>query len=224
MNGPRLATRRVYLDYPRPSDFELIYELFVNSDTGPSFRFGGRVPSAQHVHEHLWDGVLAQWMVTGIRDGGRKGLVILASPDFANGFAYASALATSQARRTGLVLEGMGLVIDYAFRTWPLRKLYAEVSEPTLRQFARTVGRFCVEEGRLKQHHFRDGEFRDLVILAIYRENWRHLRASFGKLESRYNPATRERQGAGVSRHDRHNGPPHERNAGKAGFKIGKEG
>lgn len=182
MTGSRLSTRRVFLDYVRPPDLELLFELFANPETGPSFRFGGRVPNPQYLHEHLWDGVLAQWMVTGVRDGRRKGLVVIGSPDFQNGFAYTSALATQEARHTGLVLEGLGLAIDYAFRTWPFRKLYAEVSDCNLPQFAGSVGRFCVEEGRLRRHQFRDGEFRDLVVLALYREHWQDIRLRFGKL------------------------------------------
>ena len=55
--------------------------------------------------------------------------------------------------------------------TWPFRKLYAEVCEPALEQFHHVLGRFCVEEGRLKQHRFHDGAFRDVVTLAMYREH-----------------------------------------------------
>jgi len=183
----RLSTRRVYLDHIRPPDISLIYDLLVDPDTGPVFRFSGGTPSPQYLQQHLWDDILAQWMVAGLRDHKRRGLVSIASPDFRNGFAYLSALATPECRHTGLVMEAVGLAVDYAFRTWPFRKLYAEVSETRLELFAGCIGRFCVEEGRLKAHHYHDGRFRDMITLATYREHWQELRQRFGKLETSTN-------------------------------------
>ena len=42
------------------------------------------------------------------------------------------------------------------------------------RAFKSGLGRFFVEEGRLKEHSFWNGRFMDLLILAVYRETWAH--------------------------------------------------
>ncbi len=64
------------------------------------------------------------------------------------------------------------LGFNYAFLTWPLRKVYMESTADDYRQFASGLGSFFVEEGRLRQHVFWNGRYIDMVILAVYREVW----------------------------------------------------
>lgn len=186
-----LATRRVYLDHVRPGDFSTIYDLLASPDTGPVFQFRGRVPSPAEVQQHFWDDVMAHWIVRGARGGRECGLVTLGSADLTNGYAYLSAVATRVARGRGLLMEGIGLAVDYAFRTWPLRKLYAEVCEPSSRQFRHALNRFCVEEGRFRQHEYRDGAFHDMVTLAVYRTHWEAFVQRFGRIRINFDGAKR---------------------------------
>jgi RimJ/RimL family protein N-acetyltransferase len=110
-------------------------------------------------------------MIVGTKDDKRRVLVSLASPDFENGYAYLSVVATEQARRSGLAIEAAGLAIDYGFRAWPFRKIYAQVLETSYPQFESGIGRYWVEEGRLRSHQFYEGAFRDLITLAMYPEH-----------------------------------------------------
>lgn len=177
-----LSTRRVYLDHVRPNDFGWVYDLLVSPDAGPIFQFGGRIPSPAEVQQRFWEDMLAHWVVAGVHDHRRRGLVTLGSADLVNGYGYVSFVATPETRRSGLLMEGLGLAVDYAFRTWPFRKLYAEVCEPSLKAFRRVVGRFVVEEGRLREHRFRDGAFRDVITFAMYRQHWEAMVRDFGHL------------------------------------------
>ena len=119
------------------------------------------------------ESVLAQFVIEGINSQKPLGLVAITSPNFRDGFAYISALGPAEAA-TGLIAEGVLLGFHYAFSTWPFRKIYMEATEESYRAFKSGLGRFFVEEGRLKEHSFWNGRFMDLLILAVYRETWAH--------------------------------------------------
>jgi diamine N-acetyltransferase len=68
------------------------------------------------------------------------------------------------------------LLMDYLFRTLPLRKIYVEVFgyNPRVVGMWRKVG--LAEEGILKGDRFRDGSYWDLHVFAIHRPAWPELR------------------------------------------------
>jgi RimJ/RimL family protein N-acetyltransferase len=154
-------------------------------DSGGRARFAGATPSPDQVASSLWESVLAQFVVEGTSSSAPIGLVAITSPNFRDGFAYFSALASSEAQGSGLVAEAALLGFNYAFANWPFRKLYMEATDGSYQAFKSGLERFFVEEGRLRQHVFWNEVFEDLVILAVYRETWardaprylRHLHA-----------------------------------------------
>ncbi|HEU4794338.1 MAG TPA: hypothetical protein VFT02_01830, partial [Pyrinomonadaceae bacterium] len=75
----------------------------------------------------------------------------------------------------GLIAEGVLLGFHYAFTTWPFRKIYMEATEESYKAFKSGLGRFFIEEGRLKEHAFWNGRFIDVLILAVYRQVWAEL-------------------------------------------------
>ena len=130
-----------------------------------------------------WEGVLAQFIIEGAGTRKPLGLVAVTSPNFRDGFAYVSALGPPESQGLGLIAEGVLLGFHYAFSTWPFRKIYMEATEESYRAFKSGLGRFFVEEGRLKQHAFWNGRFMDLLILAVYRETWaRHTATMLKRL------------------------------------------
>lgn len=172
---PPLSSRRVRLRPIGEHDRRFIYELMVAPEAGGRVRFGGATPSPEKVAATLWESVLAQFIVERVRGGQPLGLVAITSPDFRNGFAYVSALARPEAQGSGLVAEAALLGFHYAFTTWPLRKLYMEATEDSLRAFGGGLGDLFSEEGRLVEHVFWNGRYVDVVILAVYRETWSRL-------------------------------------------------
>ena len=107
----------------------------------------GATPSPDQVSSQLWESVLAQFIVEGCESGIPKGLIAISSPNFRDGFAYLSALGSPAAQGLGLMTEAVLLACNYAFTTWPLRKLYMEASEVSLRGFRSGLASFFVEEG-----------------------------------------------------------------------------
>jgi hypothetical protein len=170
-----MASRHVRLRTLTERDSAFVYQLMVSDRSGGRVRFGGATPSPEKVAASLWDSVLAQFVVEGVDSGLPLGLVAITSPNFRDGFAYLSALGSDRAQGLGMVAEGVILVFNYAFATWPFRKIYMEASEQSYAAFGSGLDRFFTEEGRLKQHTFWNGRYMDVAIFAVYRETWAHL-------------------------------------------------
>jgi RimJ/RimL family protein N-acetyltransferase len=100
------------------------------------------------------------------------GLLQIVNADFRSGHAGISVLLRPEFIRRGWPLEGILLVVNYAFLTWPFRKLYFESVEPTAALYRGALGPYLQEEGRLLGHEFINGAYVDYHILALYRSTW----------------------------------------------------
>jgi RimJ/RimL family protein N-acetyltransferase len=167
-----LRSHRVRLRTIADGDSAFLYELMSSADAGGRVRFAGATPSPEQIASTLWDNVLAQFIVESVSARGPLGLVAITSPNFRDGWAYLSAVGTPAAQGSGLVAEGVMLAFDHAFRSWPFRKIYMEVSETSYPAFRSGLGRCFVEEGRLREHAFWDGRYTDLFILSVPRSTW----------------------------------------------------
>jgi hypothetical protein len=127
---PPLNSHRVRLRPIAERDRGFLYELMCAPDAGGRVRYGGATPSPEQVAASLWENVLAQFVVEGAESATPIGLVAVTTPMFRDGHAYLSAVGTPRAQGSGLVLEAVLLLCNYAFSTWPLRKLYLEATEP----------------------------------------------------------------------------------------------
>lgn len=170
--GPPLAGRRVRLRTVHDGDFPFLYEVMTSPQSGGRVRFAGATPSPNQVAASLWESVLAQFLIEGASSGEPKGVVAITSANFRDGFAYLSVLGAPEAQGMGLLIEGAVLGLNYAFCTWPFRKLYMEATAVSLEGFRSGLDRLFVEEGRLREHSFWNQRFEDVVILALYRETW----------------------------------------------------
>lgn len=72
----------------------------------------------------------------------------------------------------GLGSEAKKLLLDYAFNTLNLRKICSTVIDFNGRSLKYSLKCGYKEEGRLKKHLFRDGDYRDLIQLAVFREDF----------------------------------------------------
>lgn len=69
----------------------------------------------------------------------------------------------------GYGTEAMKLVVDYAFRMRNVRKVFLSVLANNPRAFAAYQKVGFVEEGRQRAHAFNDGEYVDLIHMAMFR-------------------------------------------------------
>jgi RimJ/RimL family protein N-acetyltransferase len=169
---PPMRTRHIRLHTITDRDALFLYDLMTSPAAGGRVRFAGATPSPEKVASSLWDSVLAQFIVEGATAQRPLGLVSITSPNFRDGYAYLSAVGTPEAQGSGLIAQGVLLGFNYAFLTWPFRKIYMEVSETSYEAFRSGLKSFFTEEGHLREHAFWDGRYVDVFLLAVYRETW----------------------------------------------------
>lgn len=74
-------------------------------------------------------------------------------------------------RGGGYGKDALRLLMDYAFKTLNLNRVWCEVfSNNAAIEVYRKIG--FVDEGKMRQHHFDDGEYLDSYILGLLREDW----------------------------------------------------
>lgn len=179
---PALIGRRAQLRPTGPADYDFLFGLDWPADRIAFGRFRGSTPSPELFISSIWNGVAATFIVEQLPEARPVGVVIIYNLDTRNGHAAIS-LASDRTRAGGLtVMEGAALVIDYAFRIWPLHKLYAEVLESNLPQFRAATRSLFAVEARLGGDVWYDDQRWDKFILALYRERWDQARAGYFRL------------------------------------------
>lgn len=116
--------------------------------------------------------MLAQFVVEDIQTNRPVGHVVAYDAEPANHHCKVGVVTAAESRSTGVGVEAVVVLIGYLFQHWPLHKVYAEVPDFGLNQFASAVGRYLTEEGRLREHGYMRGRLYDLVVLAGYRHDW----------------------------------------------------
>lgn len=86
-------------------------------------------------------------------------------------------------RRKGVGTEAKMLLLNYAFNTLNLRKICSRalVFNVASRRYSEKCG--YRQEGVLKAHSFKNGEYVDEVLLAVFREDWLPLWEKFQRGE-----------------------------------------
>jgi hypothetical protein len=160
--------------------YGFIHALLTAPDQLATGRLQGQTPSPQLLEQVIWHGVLSQFVVT-LDDRRPCALVSAYGASQRHGYAYISVQAEEAWRQTGLPMLALGRFLDHLFRTFPFRKLYAEMHRPTFdRVLTSQHSMFFEVEGRLREHHYVDGVFVDFLLLAVYRDRWVERRRSQG--------------------------------------------
>ncbi len=68
--------------------------------------------------------------------------------------------------------EAIGLLLDYAFRVHNLRRVWLDTSSANPRALRCYVACGFVEEGRLRQHDWNNGQYVDRVYMGILRDEY----------------------------------------------------
>lgn len=169
------AASRVRLRPLADSDLAALYEASTAPERGFRWRYRGTTPSLAEFHAQLFEGVLCQFIVETVADRVAHGLVCAYNAQFDQRFAYVAFVRFGPVRGRGEVLEGMMSFIEFLFRTWDLKKLYAEVPEFNAQGMFDLESRSVRVEGRLVDHCFHDGRWWDQLIVAVWREDWTAL-------------------------------------------------
>jgi len=78
----------------------------------------------------------------------------------------------------GYGTETLKLLLEHAFLTLNLHRVDLEVFEHNQRAVKVYINLGFIEEGRLRDYHYRDGEYFDTLIMSILRDEWLEGRRS----------------------------------------------
>ncbi|MBT7227936.1 GNAT family N-acetyltransferase [Candidatus Parcubacteria bacterium] len=81
-------------------------------------------------------------------------------------------IGDEQNRGKGYGTDAKMILLDYAFHTLNLRKVCSEAIAYNGRSLAFNARCGYKEEGRRKDHFFKDGQYYDGVLTAVFREEW----------------------------------------------------
>ncbi len=169
---PLLATRRVRLRPPSPADLPVLYAIATSDDLFWRWRFGGAIPTYEAFVSSFVGGVLTQFVVCSPSGSEPLGLVVAYNADIGNSVAHVAVMMRPDVQRTGLGIEAMYLFIVYLLKTWDFHKLYFEVLEFNVEQFASGIGRFFHEEACYRDHHYYDGKRWNQYVFSLYRDKF----------------------------------------------------
>jgi hypothetical protein len=174
---PAMSAGGVTLRPMRPSDYEFVQSAELSGPLAVRWRFHGGTPSPEEWAQRTFAGVLAQYLVFTGPALPPEGVVTAYGAQFEHGHVKLAAARFGADERSPAMVLGIALLLRHLFTCWPLRKVYLDVPEYNLDQFASAIGRYFVEEGRLRDHWFYDGQHWDEVKLALYRDRWEEARA-----------------------------------------------
>ena len=129
-------------------------------------------PSYEDFVRALYSSVLAQFMILSRETQRPLGLAVAYQPNFKNQNAYIALQGTPDTYDRGLLLDAGWLFIDWLFKAYNFRKLYAEAPGVTIESFASGFGDIFVGEGCLREHEYANGKWWDYHLLAIHRSTW----------------------------------------------------
>lgn len=153
-------------------DSRSLYALSTNPETGFRWRYRGRIPSLEEFTENLHRDVLTQFVVSAPKSHEVIGHVAAYRADFRNGHCYIGAVVRPNLIGSGMGAEGAVLLVDYLFANWNFRKIYLEAVSFNVPQFVSGMEKGIRCEGRLTDHHYHDGRFWDLLLLAVHRTDF----------------------------------------------------
>jgi RimJ/RimL family protein N-acetyltransferase len=169
---PVLSSRRVRLRPVTPNDYAYLYTLLTDDEIAYRWRYRGATPSPDALAQSLWQGTLAHFVIERRATNQMIGYASAFDANERNGWCHLGLVLDPGLHGSGWSLEAGALFVDYLFRVFAMRKLYGEVLEPAYADFASGAGRVFRVEGRFGRHEFYAGRYWDLIILAVYRDDW----------------------------------------------------
>jgi hypothetical protein len=156
-----------------PGDHEALAAMELRPGLAGRGRFQGRVPSPGEYAHLLWAAdALLQTVVCDASGGEPIGFITTYDVDLRNQTAYLAMASAQEPRHRGLVMAGALAQVQELFVDWPFRKLYVDVAESNLDQFASGLRSLFQLEGTLVADRATPDGYEDRHVYALYRERW----------------------------------------------------
>ncbi len=178
IGAPPLVGRRLFLRPLASEDYPRLRAIELSGDTLHSYRSRSSTPSPEQFAHSLWSNVLVNFAICDVSSGAVEGNCACYMAAFRNQTAWFIFVLSGERRQAVDSLEVGELFISYLFRSFPFRKLYADVLEPNVGQFSSAVGRVMVQEARFERDVWFQGHWIDRFVFGLWRERWDQLVAA----------------------------------------------
>lgn len=163
--------RYVSLDVLTAEHESVLYPIAVRCEM--PWQWSGMAPTCDGFHQSLWGRALLNLAIRSNAGGEFLGFVGAYGANFHHGTAFFQVMVHPQARGTGMAVEGVELFLAHIFDRYPIRKLYAEVTDHSLSQFASVL--HCTpfaNEATMIEYVWARGAHRDVHMLALTKEHF----------------------------------------------------
>ncbi len=171
-SAPPLTGRRVRLRPVLPADHEYLSRLANHPDVAINWRYRGPTPPPEQFAHDLWDHTLTHFVVERKLNGQRFGYVQAFDASLRNGWVHAAVMLDPTLTRSAWAFECVPLFLNYLFTMWNFQHVYAAAPQPVFDLCSSGESQWFRVEGRLRDHEIVEGEFRDVVMIAVTRTEW----------------------------------------------------
>ena len=180
LKGNRIILRGIRRDdLPRLWEFKNDAEMIVSGDAEPPMPKSLERMQAEYDRDAAKGGVDGTWFAIEV-DGKVIGQCGLYGFDKFRGVAHGCELGIIIGDKTywgqGYGREAVSLLLDYAFCYWNAHRVGLETSSVNERALRCYKACGFVEEGRLRQAEWQNGQYVDTVMMGILREEWERAR------------------------------------------------
>ena len=177
-------SRNCFLRVLTDSDLGPLYQSALEPSVAHRWRFRGSTPSPEAFRAALFSpDVLVQHAVVANKEPyPLVGLVTAYEADHSGGHCFVAFHRTAQPANlrqatSGLLLEGLALLVEYIFDHFDFHKIYVELPEYNLSLISDTF--ILHQEGQLRDHFFAQGRHWDAYIFAAYRSEFADILSRF---------------------------------------------
>ncbi len=162
-----------------PQDHEQLYFAALEPQNSYRWRYRGQTISFREFSESLSQGVLAQFAFASTNNSGLVAFCSSYNYDpAAQHCSFAVQRLDFEDTADTAVIESAGLFLNYLFRTFNLRKVFAEIPEYNMPAFGVLPDVFEIE-GRRGDFYWHAGRFWAEVTISTARDVWQDFAASF---------------------------------------------
>ncbi|WP_170763128.1 GNAT family N-acetyltransferase [Ruegeria lacuscaerulensis] len=167
------------------ADLEVVTPWFQDIEDLARFDRTSRIPFNLAQTEDVWSDAFSPsgskckcWFVIESDSGQVLGLAGLEAISPVNRDAVIAMFVEKSARRLGLAIRATALVVDFAFRQLGLNRLtsYYRSDNHISRDLVARIG--CQVEGTMRQAWYADGQYHDMLVVGVLREDWMARRLS----------------------------------------------
>lgn len=73
----------------------------------------------------------------------------------------------------GYGTEALQVILEHGFNTMNLNRIWLQVYDKNIRGFTAYKKAGFIEEGRMRQAHYQHGQYYDIIIMSVIREEWK---------------------------------------------------